>query len=73
MPGYKFSLNGLVCLVGSLGPGVLEASAYEKLFLSRALSFQLLKSGGGVSGRDEGVSWCVAQGSLKLVTSLPGF
>lgn len=48
MSGYKFSLSDLVCLVGSLGPGVLEASVYEKLFLSRTLSFKLLKSGGGV-------------------------
>lgn len=48
MSGYKFSLSDLVYLVGSLGPGVLEASVYEKLFLSRTLSFKLLKSGGGV-------------------------
>lgn len=47
--GHRMCLAcDLVCLVGSLGPGVLEASVYEKLFLSRALSFKLLKSGGGV-------------------------
>lgn len=41
------NLNGLMYLVGSWGPGVLESSIYQKLFLSRVLSFNLLKSGAG--------------------------